>query len=105
MGALFALASAGLYGIADFAGGLLARRAGFAAVALIGQAAGLLAMAATAPFLLVGAPSLTDLGGAGWTALDLTELAGVGVAVAARLLKVPFLLAVGLGIVTTALLR
>ena len=67
MGALFALASAGLYGIADFAGGLLARRAGFAAVALIGQVAGLLAMAATAPFLLVGAPSLTDLG---WGALS-----------------------------------
>ena len=58
----------------------------------------------TAPVLLAGLV-VTDLGGAGWTALDLTELAGVGVAVAARLLKVPFLLAVGLGIVTTALLR
>ncbi|MCT2590074.1 DMT family transporter [Streptomyces sp. N2-109] len=42
MGLLFALASAGFYGAADFFGGLLSRRAFFAAVALLGQVGGLL---------------------------------------------------------------
>ncbi|WP_028937172.1 EamA family transporter [Pseudonocardia spinosispora] len=41
MGLLLALASSVCYGIADFTGGLLSRRANFAVVALVGQAAGL----------------------------------------------------------------
>lgn len=42
MAALLALTSAALYGIVDFAGGLLSRRAHFAVVTLLGQAGGLL---------------------------------------------------------------
>jgi len=56
MGVLLALGSAALYGIADFAGGLLSRRAGFAVVALLGQAGGLVLMAIVAP-LLPGEPT------------------------------------------------
>ncbi|MGH3756975.1 hypothetical protein [Actinophytocola sp.] len=37
MGALLALVSSALYGAADFAGGLVSRRASFAMVALAGQ--------------------------------------------------------------------
>ncbi|MGH3881478.1 MAG: EamA family transporter [Actinophytocola sp.] len=51
MGVLLALGSAALYGVADFAGGLLSRRAGFAVVALLGQAGGLVLMATVAPVL------------------------------------------------------
>lgn len=47
-GALLALTSALLYGIADVWGGLLSRRADFAAVALIGQAGGLVCAVAAA---------------------------------------------------------
>ncbi|MFM9556817.1 MULTISPECIES: hypothetical protein [Streptomyces] len=42
MAAFLALASAALYGIVDFAGGLLSRRAHFAVVTLLGQTGGLL---------------------------------------------------------------
>ncbi|MFF9038024.1 EamA family transporter [Streptomyces sp. NPDC014892] len=42
MAALLALTSAALYGIVDFAGGMLSRRAHFAVVTLLGQAGGLL---------------------------------------------------------------
>jgi len=71
-GALLALTSAVVYGIADFAGGLLSRRAGFAMVALLGQAGGVVLMAVLAP-LLPGTASLADLG---WGALS-----GVGTGV------------------------
>jgi drug/metabolite transporter (DMT)-like permease len=64
MGALLALGSALLYGVADFAGGLLSRRAGFALVALIGQAGGLVLTAVLAP-ALPGDPT-----GLGWGALS-----------------------------------
>jgi drug/metabolite transporter (DMT)-like permease len=64
MGALLALGSATLYGIADFAGGLLSRRAGFALVALIGQASGLVLTAVLAPAL----PG--EVAGLGWGALS-----------------------------------
>lgn len=69
MGAVLALWSAVLYGIADFAGGLLSRRAGFAVVALIGQAGGVVLMAVLAP-LLGGEPTLAGLAWGG--------LSGVG---------------------------
>ncbi|MFF4056355.1 EamA family transporter [Streptomyces sp. NPDC001668] len=51
MGPLLALASAVCYGIVDFSGGLLSRRAHFAAVTLLGQIGGLL-LATTAALLL-----------------------------------------------------
>ncbi|HEX2132799.1 MAG TPA: EamA family transporter [Actinophytocola sp.] len=72
MGALFALASSVLYGVADFAGGVLSRRAGFAPVALVGQASGLVLMLVVAP-LVPGTPTVADLG---WGALS-----GVGTGV------------------------
>ncbi|KAF4410923.1 MULTISPECIES: EamA family transporter [Streptomyces] len=67
MGALLALASAVFYGIADYAGGLLSRRAGFAVVALTGQLGGLVLTASAAPF--VPAPGL-DAADAAWGALS-----------------------------------
>lgn len=56
MGALLALASAACYGIADFAGGLLARRTSHVPVALLGQLGGLAVMLVAAP--LVGADAV-----------------------------------------------
>ncbi|MFC4004611.1 EamA family transporter [Prauserella oleivorans] len=73
MGALLALASALFYGLSDFAGGLLARRAPFGAVALAGQVGGLVLAAAAAPFLHAGDVAAADLG---WGALS-----GVGTGV------------------------
>lgn len=73
MGALLALASAVLYGIADFAGGLLSRRTGFVTVALAGQAGGFLVLLAIAPFV-PGDPTGGDLA---WGALS-----GVGTGLA-----------------------
>lgn len=72
MGVLLALGSAVAYGAADFAGGLLSRRAHFGTVALVGQLAGFL-------FALVAAllvPAATSLGDLGWGALS-----GVGTGV------------------------
>ncbi|MCH6163561.1 EamA family transporter [Streptomyces marispadix] len=60
-GALPALASAACYGIADFTGGLLARRGGFALVALAGQAGGLVFSLALAPLTAAPAPTAGDL--------------------------------------------
>ncbi|MGW0532411.1 EamA family transporter [Streptomyces sp. NPDC003032] len=48
MGALFALASAGCYGVVDFAGGLLSRRVHFAVVTFLGQVGGLVLALAVA---------------------------------------------------------
>lgn len=74
MGALLALASALFYGLADFAGGLLSRRAGFTAVALVGQLGGLVLTLAVAPFVPApGGPTAPDLA---WGALS-----GVGTGV------------------------
>jgi drug/metabolite transporter (DMT)-like permease len=72
-GPLLALGSAALYGVADFAGGLLSRRASVATVALLGQVGGLLSMLGVA--CVVPAPHVTvaDLG---WGALS-----GVGTGV------------------------
>ncbi|PXY29972.1 EamA family transporter [Prauserella endophytica] len=49
MGPVLALASAAAYGLSDFAGGLLARRAHFVTVALLGQAGGLVVALLAAP--------------------------------------------------------
>ncbi|GLY79075.1 DMT family transporter [Actinoallomurus iriomotensis] len=67
MGALLALASAVCYGLSDFAGGLLSRRAGFVAVALAGQLGGLVLALAAAPAFPVTAVPVSDLG---WGALS-----------------------------------
>lgn len=48
MGALLALASAALYGVVDYAGGLLSRRMHFAVVTFLGQIGGLLLALAVA---------------------------------------------------------
>ena len=52
MGALLALASALAYGIADYAGGLLSRRAHFGTVAFLGQAVVLSSLYPAVPVLL-----------------------------------------------------
>lgn len=67
MGALLALASAAFYGMADFAGGLLSRRAHFAAVALAGQIGGLMLTLVVAPLAPGSSPGAADLG---WGALS-----------------------------------
>lgn len=66
-GVLLALASALAYGVADVAGGLLSRRADFRAVALLGQAGGLVCAVVAA--LFVPAPGV-DAADLGWGALS-----------------------------------
>ncbi|MEU6351396.1 EamA family transporter [Streptomyces sp. NPDC047072] len=61
MGPLLALASAVVYGIVDFTGGLLSRRAHFAAVTLFGQLGGLLLATAAALLLPADAVRPADL--------------------------------------------
>lgn len=56
-----ALASALSYGLSDYLGGLLARKASFVRVALLGQIGGLAAAAGAAPLYSAGAPSGPDL--------------------------------------------
>ncbi|WP_285486948.1 DMT family transporter [Amycolatopsis taiwanensis] len=62
MGELLALASAACYGLSDFAGGLLSRRASFVAVALIGQLSGLALAFVAAAITTSALPGLADLG-------------------------------------------
>lgn len=69
MGALLALASAVAYGIADYAGGLLSRRAHFGTVAFVGQVGGLVFALAAALFVPASA---------GWDGLAWGALSGVG---------------------------
>ncbi|QXJ26610.1 DMT family transporter [Actinomadura graeca] len=59
---MLALASALAYGVCDVAGGLLSRRADFAAVALAGQAGGLVCAVAAAPLLPATGVDASDLG-------------------------------------------
>lgn len=73
MGAVLALASATCFGIADFVGGLLSRRANSSSVALIGQVAGGIVVLVVAP---LAAASHVDLPSLGWGALS-----GVGTGV------------------------
>lgn len=61
MGPLLALASAVLYGIVDFTGGLLSRRAHFAAVTFLGQVGGLLLATSAALLLPADAVRPVDL--------------------------------------------
>ncbi|MGK5534137.1 EamA family transporter [Streptomyces sp. URMC 129] len=61
MGALLALASAACYGVFDFAGGLLSRRAHFAVVTFTGQIGGLLLALVAAPLVGADAVGTADL--------------------------------------------
>ncbi|MCD7438172.1 DMT family transporter [Streptomyces lincolnensis] len=61
MGPVLALASAVCYGIVDFAGGLLSRRAHPAAVTFLGQLGGLLFACGAALLLPAGGPRPADL--------------------------------------------
>ncbi|WP_030244605.1 MULTISPECIES: EamA family transporter [unclassified Streptomyces] len=79
MGALLALSSAVVYGIVDFAGGLLSRRLHHTAVTFLGQLGGLLLACAAALLMPTGAVRFTDLL---WGALS-----GVGSGVAMRFLN------------------
>lgn len=74
MGTLLALASAVCYGLADVIGGLLSRRANFAAVALAGQLGGLVLTLLLVPVVPATAVRAPDLG---WGALS-----GVGTGLA-----------------------
>ncbi|RZS36483.1 putative membrane protein [Herbihabitans rhizosphaerae] len=65
-GTLLALGSAATYGVADLAGGLLSRRVGFAAVALLGQVGGLVLSVGVA----LAVPSTVTLVDLGWGALS-----------------------------------
>ncbi|MFI7013823.1 EamA family transporter [Streptomyces sp. NPDC050164] len=79
MGALLALSSAVVYGIVDFAGGLLSRHIHHAAVTFLGQLGGLLLACAAAILLPADAVHTADLL---WGALS-----GVGSGVAMRFLN------------------
>jgi len=61
-------------------------------------------VALMAPVLLAGL-IVINLGGEGWSELDVHRLVGVGVAGVARSLGTPMLAAVLLAVLTTALLR
>ena len=74
MATVLALVSALCYGLSDFAGGLLARRASFVVVAFLGQVGGLALVAVVAPLASTGPPDPGDLG---WGALS-----GVGTGLA-----------------------
>ncbi|WP_280255103.1 EamA family transporter [Nocardia wallacei] len=69
---LMALASAVLYGLSDYVGGIASRRMHFAVTAILGQSAGLLVAVLLAAATGAGAPRATDLA---WGALS-----GVGTA-------------------------
>jgi uncharacterized membrane protein len=61
MGVLLALASALGYGLSDFLGGVLSRRASFVRIALLGQLGGLVVMVLAAPLTASAPPRLPDL--------------------------------------------
>lgn len=61
MGALLALASAVFYGLSDFLGGVLSRRASFLWVTLVGQIGALGSMALVGPLVSRTVPDVADL--------------------------------------------
>jgi drug/metabolite transporter (DMT)-like permease len=79
-----ALASAALYGAADFLGGLASRRATTVAVVIVSQLAGLLLLAAMMPFLPEAQPSTSDL----WWGVAAGVFGGMGVALLYRALAI-----------------
>jgi drug/metabolite transporter (DMT)-like permease len=81
---LFALASAVLYGAADFLGGLASRRESTTAIVVAAQTAGLLALLLIIPFLPAASPSRWDLA---WGAVA-GVAGGIGVGLLYRALAV-----------------
>lgn len=81
---VLSLASAALYGAADFVGGLATRRANAIAVVVISQFAGLALLAASIPFLPPASPSAGDLA---WGAV-VGLAGGVGVALLYKALAI-----------------
>jgi drug/metabolite transporter (DMT)-like permease len=79
MGPLLALASAVCYGIVDFAGGILSRRASYSAVTFLGQLGGLMLACVAAHLVSASSVHLTDLL---WGALS-----GAGSCIAMRFLN------------------
>jgi uncharacterized membrane protein len=84
MFSVLALASAALYGAADFIGGIASRRADTMVVVVVSQGAGLAAIAAVLPFLAATEPSPGDWLWGGVAGLT----GGVGVALLYRALAV-----------------
>ncbi|MBF6168874.1 DMT family transporter [Streptomyces gardneri] len=76
-GATLALVSAAAYGLSDFTGGLLARRAHFLVVAFFGQVGGLIVALVTAPLFAAAAD---------WKSLAWGAISGAGTAVGMLLL-------------------
>jgi uncharacterized membrane protein len=84
MFSILALASAALYGAADFIGGMTARRADTMAVVVVSQGAGLLLVALLLPLLGTPAPGASD-----WTWGVVAGLTGgIGVALLYRALAI-----------------
>jgi len=107
---ILSLASAVLYGAADFIGGLTSRRASALAVVTISQAAGLLFLAAALPLLPAASLSRTDwlwgiaagiTGGAGiallYRALAVGMMSVVAPVTAVCAVAIPVLVALALG--------
>jgi drug/metabolite transporter (DMT)-like permease len=107
---LLALASAVLYGAADFTGGLAARRAGTLPVIVLSQFSGLVLLLFLLPVLPAAAPSRADLlwgvlagltGGVGvallYRALAIGRMAVVAPTTAVCAVVVPVLVSVALG--------
>ena len=81
---LLAIASAALYGAADFTGGFVTRRVGTVPVVFISQASGLVFLALIMPLLPAASPSRTDLLWGVASALT----GGIGVALLYRALAI-----------------
>jgi drug/metabolite transporter (DMT)-like permease len=107
---LLALASAGLYGAADFLGGLASRRASTLAIVVLSQLAGLVLLLILIPLLPAATASRPDLtwgaiagvtGGAGvallYRALAVGTMAVVAPTTAVCAVAIPVLVAIALG--------
>ena len=107
---VLALASAALYGAADFIGGFISRRADSLVVVVVSQASGLVVVALAVPFLGPAVPSQSDwmwgviaglTGGAGvallYRALAVGVMAVVAPLTAVCAVAVPVIIAVVLG--------
>jgi drug/metabolite transporter (DMT)-like permease len=107
---LLALASALLYGAADFTGGLATRRAGVLPVVVVSQLSGLVLLLLLMPFLPAASPSRADLlwgvsaaltGGVGvallYRALAIGRMAVVAPTTAVCAVAIPVLVSVLLG--------
>jgi len=110
LASLLALSSAGLYGAADFLGGLAARRASTVAVVAVSQCSGLVVLALMLPLLPDAAPAMRDLTwgavagiavGVGlallYRALAVGRMAVVAPTTAVCAVLIPVVVAVGLG--------